>query len=73
MKTAREEILDKIRRATAYSEPSHYADLARTYPALGKLDPQARVELFADRLQDYGALVYRCAPEKFARLSSKPS
>lgn len=63
MKTAREEILDKILGATAHSVPSRYVDVARSYSAAGKLDREARVELFADRLHDYGAVLYRCAPE----------
>ncbi len=59
MITAREEILNRIRAAVADSPAiCEYADLPRKYSQQGTLDEQARVQLFKDRLVDYGCLTY---------------
>jgi L-lactate dehydrogenase complex protein LldG len=38
-----------------------YAAIAREYQHSGKLDLQSRLDLFAERLRDYGAGVHRCS------------
>jgi L-lactate utilization protein LutC len=38
-----------------------YAAIVRTYTQLGSLDRESRLNLFVERLQEYGAVVYRCA------------
>lgn len=61
--SAKEEILEKIRRAVGprpLDRVPDYAAVARAYrqsPALGR---SACLELLADRLRDYGAGVFRC-------------
>ena len=63
MSGAKEEILNKIRRAVG-SQPmdrvADYASIARDYRTSSTLDKDALLELFIDRLRDYGAGVYRC-------------
>jgi L-lactate dehydrogenase complex protein LldG len=60
---AKDEILDRIRRAindVSTSCTSDYATIAREYQQSGNLDQEYRMSLFAERLQDYDAVVYRC-------------
>jgi L-lactate dehydrogenase complex protein LldG len=60
---AKDEILDRIRRAindVSTSCTSDYATIAREYQQSGNLDQESRTSLFAERLQDYDAVVYRC-------------
>jgi len=67
--TAREEILNRVRRATGGDEMDRapdYEAIVREYRHAGTLDPGARLELFADRLHDYNATVYRCPEVKIA-------
>jgi L-lactate dehydrogenase complex protein LldG len=63
MSAAKEEILERIRRAVG-AQPERAADYAaipRTYQQSGSLDRAACLDLLADRLRDYEAGVYRCA------------
>jgi L-lactate dehydrogenase complex protein LldG len=60
--SARNEILKNVRRAigeptTARTEA---APVERRYIQAGKLDVQAKLEQFRERLEDYNAGVYRC-------------
>jgi L-lactate dehydrogenase complex protein LldG len=60
---AREEILARIRRALGHSPavtPKEHFSIAREYVQRGSLDPEGKLDLFIDRLHDYGAQVYRC-------------
>jgi L-lactate dehydrogenase complex protein LldG len=62
---ARDEILARIQRtfpAVPRSSADDHAAIPRTYVQSGTLDPEARLELFEERLRDYGTEVYRCAP-----------
>lgn len=62
MSTARDEIFRNIRAALAGSPPApDYASLPRHYQQSGTLDLNERIALFADRLHDYNAGVYRCS------------
>ena len=59
--TAREDILNRIRRANGAERGSRqedYGDLLRNYRQAGTLGLQARLDLFVDRLHDYDAAVY---------------
>jgi L-lactate dehydrogenase complex protein LldG len=61
---AKDEILGRIRRAindVSTSRTSDYAAIAREYQQYGNLDQEWRLSLFAERLRDYGAVVYRCS------------
>jgi L-lactate dehydrogenase complex protein LldG len=61
---ARDEILARIQRsflAVPRSSADDHAAIPRTYVQSGTLDPEARLELFEERLRDYGTEVYRCA------------
>jgi len=56
--TARDEILQRIRKAvptSATEEP-----VARTYRLTGSLTAEQRLELFRQRLHDYGSTVHLC-------------
>jgi L-lactate dehydrogenase complex protein LldG len=44
-----------------------YDAIYRGYRQAGVLDPAARIELFIDRLADYGSLVYRCAEAEISQ------
>jgi L-lactate dehydrogenase complex protein LldG len=64
MKTARDEIFERIRSAVsspAIARAPDYAAIERPYHQQGRLDPEARLKLFTERLIDYDAVVYRCA------------
>lgn len=63
--SARDEILARIQRcfpAKPRSSAEDHAAIPRDYVQSGTLDPEARLELFEERLRDYGTEVYRCAP-----------
>jgi L-lactate dehydrogenase complex protein LldG len=65
MSTAKNDILNRIRSAygsTPYRE-TEYAAIVRNYHRSNGLDPGQNVELFVDRLHDYGATVYRCVED----------
>jgi L-lactate dehydrogenase complex protein LldG len=73
MSAAKYEILGKIRAALASPggarSPDRAADYAatpRAYVQAGSLDDASRLDLFADRLHDYNAVVYRCAEDELA-------
>jgi len=57
MPDTREAVLERIRSAlgdTARSEPAEdYAAIPREYIRAGRLDPEARLQLFLERLRDY--------------------
>jgi L-lactate dehydrogenase complex protein LldG len=60
---AKAEILGRIQRAinnVSTTRTSDYAAIAREYQQSGNLDQESRTSLFAERLQDYDAVVYRC-------------
>jgi L-lactate dehydrogenase complex protein LldG len=62
---ARDEILSRIQRsfpAEPRNSTDDHAAIPRTYVQSPALDPEARLELFEERLRDYGTEVYRCAP-----------
>lgn len=67
MTDSRTEILEKVRRslgaATQQKEDiaKDCAAIARDYNHSGKLDLQSRLDLFAERLGDYGTRVHRCS------------
>jgi L-lactate dehydrogenase complex protein LldG len=64
MSTAREEILNRIRSANGTQRDARqdgYGTLPRDYRQTGILGEEARLNLFATRLHDYDAVVYRCA------------
>jgi L-lactate dehydrogenase complex protein LldG len=63
MSDQRQQILDRIRRATSQSSAVAYSDLPRNYIRHGSLDDSARLHLMAERLQEYDADVVECAPE----------
>ena len=70
MSTARDEILERIRDAMGGSAPGREADYAtipREYLRRGVLEPTAKIDLFIDRLHDYGAKVM---PSTEAELAS---
>ncbi len=63
--SARDEILARIQRSfapAARSSAEDHAAIPRDYIQTGALDPEARLDIFEDRLRDYGAEVYRSAP-----------
>lgn len=65
MKTAREEILERVRNAAGIApvpRAPDYAGIERAYHQQGRLDAEARLALFTERLIDYDAVVYRCTP-----------
>jgi L-lactate dehydrogenase complex protein LldG len=61
--TARSGILSRIRTANA-AAGARPAAVPRVYASVG--DPAGRLDLFRERLCDYGALVLDCAPEGIA-------
>ncbi len=71
MSSAKEEILRRINKATSGSDETRardYEAIRRTYIQVGTRDKvQAqRIELFCDRLHDYGSAVYRCESNEIA-------
>jgi L-lactate dehydrogenase complex protein LldG len=63
--TARDEILARIQRslpAVPRSSTEEHAAIPRDYVHSHVLDPETRLDLFEERLRDYGTEVYRCAP-----------
>jgi L-lactate dehydrogenase complex protein LldG len=61
---AKDEVLDRIRRAisdVSTSRTSDYTAIARGYQQSGNLDEESRMNLFAERLHDYDVVVYRCS------------
>jgi len=69
MSPAKQEILDSVRRALgprAFDVESEYAAIARAYRQEGKLESECRLNLFAERLRDYDAVMHRCFEENVA-------
>jgi len=68
MSAARQEILERIRQSAggAADRATEYAAIPREYRREGGMSPEARLELFAARLHDYGASVYRCTAAQIA-------
>lgn len=59
---ARDEILTRIQRSfppTARSSAEEHAAIPREYIQAGTLDAEARLDLFEERLREYGTEVYR--------------
>lgn len=74
MSSAREEILGRIRQGLggeAKNRDGEYAAIARNYIRTGQLDAAACLDLFEERLRDYGAGVYRCAEQEIAPTLAK--
>jgi L-lactate dehydrogenase complex protein LldG len=57
---AREEVLARIRTALVVPAPPAPGEVLRDYRTESALDPAARLDLLADRLADYRAVVHRC-------------
>ncbi len=71
MSGTRETILERIREATggaAEARDAEYAAIVRDYRQTGSLDIHQRLELFIDRIDDYGAVVYRCRENEISAL-----
>jgi len=65
--TAREEILNRIRTALPEAMgdvAASHAAIARPYQRLGTLSPEARLELFIDRLLDYDTEIIQVHTEE---------
>jgi L-lactate dehydrogenase complex protein LldG len=60
--SARDEVLARIRTALADVSPGEQAPRPDGYRTRGDLDPGARLDLLAERLADYRALVRRAEP-----------
>lgn len=61
--SARDEIIVRIQRSfapAARSSADDHAAIPRDYLQTGSLDQKARLDLFEERLRDYGTDVYRC-------------
>jgi len=60
---ARSSILERVRRGTRKpsDRAAEYASICRNYTISGTLNSNQRLDLFADRLRDYGCGVYLCA------------
>lgn len=61
--SARDEIISRIQRSfapAARSSADDHAAIPRDYVQSGTLDTAARLDLFEERLRDYGTEVYRC-------------
>jgi L-lactate dehydrogenase complex protein LldG len=71
---AREEVLERIRHALGeprVSRSHDYEVIERAYQFSGRLDRRACVDLFAGRLRDYGAGVFRCRFTEIANTVSE--
>ncbi|SDC89803.1 LutC/YkgG family protein [Nocardioides lianchengensis] len=64
MTTARDEILGRVRRALADVEPDREPVAS---PRLAERPHAEVVDLFAERVEDYRAIVERCTPAQLAR------
>ncbi len=63
MSEARQQILDRIRRAVAERTPSVHTEIPREYTHHGRLDRRACVALMVERLREYDADVVECEPD----------
>lgn len=64
MTTARDEILGRVRAALADVEPDRAPVVA---PRLAVRPHEEVVDLFAERVEDYRAVVVRCSPQQLSR------
>ena len=67
--SSREQILERVRRATANgsADPAAgYAALERSYIRAGKLNAKERIALMIERLREYDAEVVECSPGDLA-------
>lgn len=64
MSSAREEILARVRRANTGIAAS--GEIARHYQQVGLRSAEERIELFVDRLLDYGSDVVRCSAREIS-------
>ncbi len=74
MSDARSSILERIHRSTAENSSERareYASIRREYQISGTLDSAQRLDLFADRLRDYGCRVYECTEVEIAGAIAK--
>lgn len=72
--SAKDEILKRIRTALGNRNghrESDYAYVSRHYQVPGKRDVAGKLELFADRLQDYGSTVFECTEEHISQAISE--
>lgn len=60
--TSRQAILDRVRAVTSSSAPTGYESLPRPYHHRGELASLPCLQLFEERLREYGAEVLECAP-----------
>ena len=66
---ARDEILARIQRtipATPRNSAEAHTAIQRQYIQAATLDPEARLDLFEERLRDYGTEVFRCVRAQLA-------
>ncbi len=69
MHDARSSILQRIRESTGKTSSERageYTSIRREYEISGTLDGSQRLDLFADRLRDYGCGVYDCVEHEIA-------
>jgi L-lactate dehydrogenase complex protein LldG len=67
---SREQILERIRRATggcAQGVPASYTELQRSYVRVGRLNVGERLALMIERLREYDAEVVETSPEGLAQ------
>jgi L-lactate dehydrogenase complex protein LldG len=65
---SKQEILERIRKAvdSVGNRAAEYAAIPREYRREGAMAAEAKMELFAARLYDYGTSVYRCTTAQIA-------
>jgi L-lactate dehydrogenase complex protein LldG len=70
MHSGREEVLARIRRGIGppLNRSTEYASLGRHYRQRGSLPREEVLEIFADRLRDYGCGVYRCSESDLPKI-----
>jgi L-lactate dehydrogenase complex protein LldG len=62
--SGKDEIFERIHRARnnpSSDRANDYGAIAREYQRHGNLDAESRLNLFAERLNDYDVVVYRCS------------
>ena len=64
--SARDEILTRLHTALAVAPAAGPGPVPREYRTTGTLVPAAVLDLLADRLTDYKAVVHRCTPDELA-------
>ncbi len=62
MTEARQQILDRIRKAVSELPPGAHGEMPREYTHHGRLDRHACIALMAERLREYEAEVVECEP-----------